>query len=85
MSRAAGTVASVCGLVLGIVALALCTWVTTWRRLDAIALGLFTVGLLLSIVGYSRGDTLRTRHLAVVGIGCNVIGFVLVLLPYGVG
>jgi hypothetical protein len=85
MARAAGTIISVGGLVLGVAALVLWAWSTTFRWLDALALLLFSLGLALSIIGYARGANLRARRIGVVGIGCNAIGFVIVMLPYATG
>jgi hypothetical protein len=85
MARAAGTLISAAGFVLGVCALMLWAWATTFRWLDALSLLLFALGLALSIVGYARGAHLRARRLAVVGIGCNAIGFALVMLPYATG
>jgi hypothetical protein len=85
MARAAGTLVSAGGLVLGVAALMLWAWATTFRWLDALALLLFSLGLVLSIAGYARGAHPRARRVAVVGIGCNAIGFLIVLLPYVLG
>jgi hypothetical protein len=85
MARSVGSIVPACGLVLGVAALMLWAWATSVRRLDAIALAGFTLGLALSVVGYARGDTLRARRLAVVGMGCNALGFALVMLPYAGG
>ncbi len=57
-------------------------WATALRPVDALTLAIFSLGLALSIVGYARGATLRARRLAVVGVGCNALGFALVMLPY---
>jgi hypothetical protein len=85
MARAASTFVSAGGFILGVATLMLWAWATTLRRLDALALLLFSLGLALSIVGYARGADLRARRIGVVGIGCNAIGFVIVMLPYAVG
>jgi hypothetical protein len=85
MARAAGTIVSAGGLALGVAALMLWAWATTFRWLDALALLLFSLGLMLSIVGYARGANLRARRLGVIGIGCNAIGFAIVMLPYATG
>lgn len=85
MARAVGTIVSAGGLVLGVAALMLWAWATSFRWLDAVALLLFSLGLALSIVGYARGASLRARRIGVVGIGCNAIGFVIVMLPYATG
>jgi hypothetical protein len=66
---------------------ALLLWVSTvgWRVLDAVVLGLFVVGLALSLVGYFAGGDATTRRIGVAGIGANGFGAVLLGILYAAG
>ncbi|HZS40203.1 MAG TPA: hypothetical protein VFF06_25405 [Polyangia bacterium] len=72
---------------LGAAFTALALWVSgvPWRALDALVLGLFAVGLLLSAGGYVLGAAARARQLAVVGIGVNGFGVAMLVILYGAG
>lgn len=85
MARVVGNGSSATGLALGIAASMLWVSPLALRRLDALVLALFVIGLTLSIVGYARGATVRARRIGIIGIGINAVGFAIVLLPYAAG
>jgi hypothetical protein len=85
MARTVGSVVSACGLAIGVLGLMVCAWATSLARVDAVTFAAFVAGLAVSIVGYARGSSTAARRLAVLGIGCNALGFLLVMLPYAVG
>ena len=67
--------------------LALLLWVSTvaLESLDALVLGLFAIGLLLSLAGYVVSHDLTTRRLSVIGAGCNGMGAVMLAILYAAG
>jgi hypothetical protein len=70
------------GILLGIAAL--CLWVApiALSVLDAVVLSLFGLGLVLSLLGYVLGPTVTVRRAAVVGIGLNGVGAIVLGLLY---
>jgi hypothetical protein len=82
MARPIGIVFPLGGLASGVLALALWLSALSLRWLDAVVAVLFALGLGLSIVGYSRGRDLPTRRFAIVGVGCNALGLVVLSVLY---
>jgi hypothetical protein len=72
---------------LAVALLALLLWVSGigLRWLDALVLGLFVVGLALSLFGYLRGRDAPSRKLAVIGIGVSALGVVMLAVLYAAG
>jgi hypothetical protein len=83
MSRPLGM--ALAGLATALVGLLL--WVSgiALRWLDGLVLGLFAVGLALSVVGYLRGGDASAKRLAVVGIGVSALGVVMLAVLYAAG
>jgi hypothetical protein len=73
------------GLCAAFVAFALWVSGVSWRALDAVVLALFAAGASAASVGYARAAPGGARRLAVIAIGVNGFGALLVLLLYGVG
>jgi hypothetical protein len=85
MARPIGIGVPLGGLASGVLALALWLSALSLRWLDALVAGLFAIGLGLSILGYVRGHDLPTRRFAIVGVGCNALGLVVLALLYASG
>jgi len=71
----------------GVAFVALLLWVSAvgWPALDSVVLGLFVAGMVLSLAGYFFGTDATTRRLAVVGVGANATGLVLLAVVYAAG
>jgi hypothetical protein len=83
--RQIGLGAPLGGLAIAVVAFALWLSALPLRWLDALVVVAFIVGLALSVGGFLRGRDTSTRRLAVVGIGCNSLGLLIVALLYATG